>query len=337
MESLADFILKFSHTLRITLKSESIISISYFPKSKLSQISRVLLATIRNLGSFPCPRCLISKDKLPEVGTKIDDKRRVTNQRVANNHLFSDVRLARTWIYNEGYGVKAAAVERLLSPISIVPTVVRLWVNNIIHGLLTLIMNRTPFPSYQSLGLIITKCWSLILCMSLSLGLGRPSSNTSSVFCLLKEARRSRLSMNDSGRFQHLVVRQSGVSRRTLPIQRSWLRGTMRIYYKYVSLDLYYAVALKSIIIVCNSRFRRPCWWTSQQKYPLIAFYLCRMACTGKTPSAHWLHAWLAWSINKWTRDGDSQVCTAHLSVLWHCRVTGRGGSTGTSPSSETW
>ena len=126
MESLADFILKFSHTLRITLKSESIISISYFPKSKLSQISRVLLATIRNLGSFPCPRCLISKDKLPEVGTKNDDRRRETNQRVANDHLFSDIRLARTWIYNEGYRVKAAAVERLLSPTSHVPTVVRL-------------------------------------------------------------------------------------------------------------------------------------------------------------------------------------------------------------------
>ena len=126
MGYLADFILEFSPTLRITPKSESIISISCSPKLKLSQISRVLLATIRNLGSFPCPRCLIPKEKLPEVGTKNDDRRRETNQRVANDHLFSDIRLARTWIYNKGYRVKAAAVERLLSPTSHVPTVVRL-------------------------------------------------------------------------------------------------------------------------------------------------------------------------------------------------------------------
>ncbi|KJA13004.1 hypothetical protein HYPSUDRAFT_152056 [Hypholoma sublateritium FD-334 SS-4] len=43
---------------------------------------KVLLATIRNLGSYPCPRCLIPKEKIPEVGTKINDRQRETNQRV---------------------------------------------------------------------------------------------------------------------------------------------------------------------------------------------------------------------------------------------------------------
>ena len=124
MGSLADFILEFSLTLQITLKSELTISIPHSLKSKLNQISRVLLATIRNLGSFPCPRCLIPKDKILEVGTKNDDKRRENSQRMANNKLFSDIRLARTWIYKEGSGVKAAAVERLLSPTSLVPTIV---------------------------------------------------------------------------------------------------------------------------------------------------------------------------------------------------------------------
>ncbi|KJA20593.1 hypothetical protein HYPSUDRAFT_101131, partial [Hypholoma sublateritium FD-334 SS-4] len=84
---------------------------------------KVLLATIRNLGSFPCPRCLVPKEKIPEIGTKNDDRRRETNRRVANNSLFSKIRLARTWIYNQGLRVKAAAVERLLSPTSLVPTV----------------------------------------------------------------------------------------------------------------------------------------------------------------------------------------------------------------------
>ena len=87
-------------------------------------ISRVLLATIRNFGAFPCPRCLIPKEKIPEVGTKADDKRRDNNRRVANDHLFSDIKMVRTWIYKEGYGVKSAAVERVLSTASLVPTVV---------------------------------------------------------------------------------------------------------------------------------------------------------------------------------------------------------------------
>lgn len=88
-------------------------------------ISRVLLATIRNLGSFPCPRCLIPKAKIPEVGMKRDDSRRESAQRVADTGLFSKIKKARSWIYNEGLGVKAAAVERLLSPTSLVPTTVR--------------------------------------------------------------------------------------------------------------------------------------------------------------------------------------------------------------------
>ena len=90
----------------------------------LNIISRVLLATIRNLGSFPCPRCLIPKEKIPEVGTRNDDQRRETQRRVANNSLISKISTARTWIYNEGYRIKAAAVERLLSPMSLLPTVV---------------------------------------------------------------------------------------------------------------------------------------------------------------------------------------------------------------------
>ena len=123
MGYLVDFILEFLPIPRTTLKSEPII---YYiaPQSILNHNSRVLLATIRNLGSFPCPRCLIPKEKIPEVGTKNDDRRRERDRRVANNKLFSDINLARTWIYNEGSLVKSAAVERLLSPTSLVPTLV---------------------------------------------------------------------------------------------------------------------------------------------------------------------------------------------------------------------
>ena len=87
---------------------------------------------------------------------------------------------------------------------------------------------------------------------------------------------------------------------------------------------------------MCNSCFWRPRWWTSQQKYSRIAFHLCWMAYTSQTPSAHRWHTWVAWPINKRTRDADSQICTAYLFVLWHRRATSRGGSTSTPPSSET-
>ena len=123
MEYIVDFTLEFLPIRQTTLKSESIIYCIAL-QSMLNQKFRVLLATIRNLGSFPCPRCLIPKEKIPEVGTKNDDRRRERDQRVANDNLFSDIKLARTWIYNEGLLVKSAAVERLLSPTSLVPTLV---------------------------------------------------------------------------------------------------------------------------------------------------------------------------------------------------------------------
>lgn len=125
MGYLVGFTLEFSLIPQTTRKSKLFLYSTGLPTSILNLISRVLLATIRNLGSFPCPRCLIPKEKIPEVGTRNDDQRRETQRRVADNSLISKIRTARTWIYNEGYRIKAAAVERLLSPTSLVPTVVR--------------------------------------------------------------------------------------------------------------------------------------------------------------------------------------------------------------------
>ena len=125
MGYLVGFILEYSPIPQITRKSKLPLYSTGLSTLILNIISRVLLATIRNLGSFPCPRCLIPKEKIPEVGTKNDDQRRETQRRVADNSLISKINTARTWIYNEGYRIKAAAVERLLSPTSLVPTIVR--------------------------------------------------------------------------------------------------------------------------------------------------------------------------------------------------------------------
>ncbi|KAG2022247.1 hypothetical protein CC2G_000019 [Coprinopsis cinerea AmutBmut pab1-1] len=81
---------------------------------------KVLLATIRDKGSCPCPRCLVPKSDLDSMGLFQDMKRRITK---ARKYLAGKVELARKWIYDEGYGIKSKAVERLLSETSSVPTI----------------------------------------------------------------------------------------------------------------------------------------------------------------------------------------------------------------------
>ncbi|KAK6985226.1 hypothetical protein R3P38DRAFT_3450728 [Favolaschia claudopus] len=61
----------------------------------------VLLATIKNLGGCPCPRCFITEDQIADKGT---------------------IERVRGWIFGRGYRVNAAAVDRLLSGQSWVPT-----------------------------------------------------------------------------------------------------------------------------------------------------------------------------------------------------------------------
>ncbi|KAI0071488.1 hypothetical protein K474DRAFT_1606873 [Panus rudis PR-1116 ss-1] len=79
---------------------------------------KVLLASIRNLGACPCPRCTIRKDKIPEVGMKRDDARRVTEQRIHGHTYNWDMNRAREHIYHNGRGVKSTVVENLLSKFS---------------------------------------------------------------------------------------------------------------------------------------------------------------------------------------------------------------------------
>ncbi|KAF8960115.1 hypothetical protein BDZ97DRAFT_1922371 [Flammula alnicola] len=83
---------------------------------------KVLLATIRNLGSCPCPTCLIPKEKIPEVGQKLDNRCRTTTRHVDDECHHWTVKIAREFIYEKDKGVKSAAVERLLAKESLVPT-----------------------------------------------------------------------------------------------------------------------------------------------------------------------------------------------------------------------
>lgn len=68
-----------------------------------------------------CPRCLIRKQQVGNLGTQNDRKRR-KKYRVDNEHYQRKVARAREGIFAKGYKVTGAKVERMLGEESIAPT-----------------------------------------------------------------------------------------------------------------------------------------------------------------------------------------------------------------------
>jgi hypothetical protein len=82
----------------------------------------VLLATIRDKGKCPCPRCVMPIEQIENLGLDSDRKVRTDHQRVNHSRLRTLIETARKLIYVKGLGVKSAAIERGLQPLSLVPT-----------------------------------------------------------------------------------------------------------------------------------------------------------------------------------------------------------------------
>lgn len=96
---------------------------------QLLQKFRAALATIRNLGDCPCPRCLIPISLAHNFGTPEDKQYRIHKARVDDSNRQTKVSKARKLIYGKigrkkdtNFGVGSAAVERLLKDQSLVPT-----------------------------------------------------------------------------------------------------------------------------------------------------------------------------------------------------------------------
>ncbi|KAJ7210726.1 hypothetical protein GGX14DRAFT_363047 [Mycena pura] len=83
---------------------------------------KVLLASLRSLGARPCPRCMLPKEQIPELGTVNDMKRRETLARVDDPPRRTRIATVRRWIYERAYGIKSKAVENYLQPQSETPT-----------------------------------------------------------------------------------------------------------------------------------------------------------------------------------------------------------------------
>jgi hypothetical protein len=119
MESNDGFFHGFSPTLLTIPKSKPLSPL----RSHLILIGffRVLLASIKYLGNCPCPRCLITKDQIHEIGMKRDKQRREKLSRVDSDRRKRTIELARKLIFDKGIRPGSKFVTKLLDENSLTP------------------------------------------------------------------------------------------------------------------------------------------------------------------------------------------------------------------------
>ncbi|KAF8833705.1 hypothetical protein BDN67DRAFT_992791 [Paxillus ammoniavirescens] len=83
---------------------------------------KVLIATIRNLGKCPCPRCLIPKSCVHLLAMRLDILEHETLSCSDTAQRHAKVISARKLIYESNYAVDGTCIEELLKDESLVPT-----------------------------------------------------------------------------------------------------------------------------------------------------------------------------------------------------------------------
>jgi hypothetical protein len=92
-------------------------------RTQLTAYCRVLIATVRDMGACPCPRCLVRKPDLYLLGTYQDQQLRHDHARHDDDAFRRAIRHARNLIYNKGYVVNSNSYEfETLNKMSLVPT-----------------------------------------------------------------------------------------------------------------------------------------------------------------------------------------------------------------------
>ena len=112
MELYDGYFLDFSPILLIILRSMFLVFFLLYSYWCIHDL-RVLLATIRYLGSCLCPCCFIKKEYISGLGTKVDDQR-CDHLRTDTEQRQSKVEKSRTWIFDSGRGVNSTWVNNLL-------------------------------------------------------------------------------------------------------------------------------------------------------------------------------------------------------------------------------
>ena len=120
MVSSVNFIPEFSHILQTTLRSEFLLHCT----TSSDDFLRILIASIQNLGTCPCPCCCIPLNCVYQMGMPEDRNRRTTLARVDDAHCQNLVVAARCIIYEKHYQINSKAVEDLLWNESLTPNVV---------------------------------------------------------------------------------------------------------------------------------------------------------------------------------------------------------------------
>jgi hypothetical protein len=85
---------------------------------------RILIVGIRNLGHCLCPRCLMPKDRVADMGKRRDMAQRDLLARIDDVDHRHHIATARYLTYEKNYAVDSAAVKRLLQKDSLVPSAV---------------------------------------------------------------------------------------------------------------------------------------------------------------------------------------------------------------------
>ena len=102
--------------------------VSIYSFSRFNCSTRVLLCCVRFLGNWPCPRCLVHKSEIQDLGTKRDINRRETKKRIDDDRRRMLVETARDMIYVDGVRPGADAISNLLASRAVVPTQVSISV-----------------------------------------------------------------------------------------------------------------------------------------------------------------------------------------------------------------
>ena len=90
-------------------------NLSFCQQNDTYHYLRVLLTSLHNVGPCPCPHCMVKKSQISELGMKQDDAHQVHKAQVDAMHYWYRVESAQQYIFQQGKGVKSAAVEDILS------------------------------------------------------------------------------------------------------------------------------------------------------------------------------------------------------------------------------
>ncbi|THU76982.1 hypothetical protein K435DRAFT_618208, partial [Dendrothele bispora CBS 962.96] len=63
------------------------------------------------LGTYPCPHCLVKKDQIDQLGTKLDRRRRKNKARVDSEQRQSSIQRIRKWIFDAGRSIVSNVIE----------------------------------------------------------------------------------------------------------------------------------------------------------------------------------------------------------------------------------